>query len=335
MPEFSIVIPLYNKGRHIARALNSILAQTVQDYEVFVIDDGSTDDGARVVGSFTDHRIHLIRQANAGVSVARNKGIEAARAELIAFLDADDYWKPDYLKTIRTLCRRYPKAGLFASAYEVIIRGGIVFVPRFKGIPKAPWEGIMTDYFKAALSNPPLSTSATVVKKSVFEKVGVFSPGVKRGEDADMWARIAFDYPLAFSNSMNTVYCLDADNRTCSVPNTERESVILRTMQKALQDKDMPEQRKYYMEEYMYLEMLASARAFAETGDLTAARSILRECETKYFQKKKSLLLIFCFLPKTLRRILVALNRLWKEIFLYRLAYYLLWKKRRASALDM
>jgi glycosyltransferase involved in cell wall biosynthesis len=335
MPEFSIVIPLYNKGRHIARALNSVLAQSVQDYEIIVIDDGSTDDGAEVVKGFSDNRIHLIRQANAGVSAARNKGIDSAGASLIAFLDADDYWKPDYLRTIKRLHDCYSDAGLYATAYEVTMRGGMIFVPRFNGIPKAPWEGIITDYFKAALGNPPLSTSATVVKKVVFEKVGVFSSSVTRGEDADMWARIAFDYPLAFSNSLSTVYCLDADNRACSTPNTERDPVILQTMRKALQSMNMPSERRYYMKEYMHLEMLALARAFAEMNDLPVARSILAECRTKYFLKKKLLLLIFCFLPKTVRRGLIVLNKLLREIVLYRLAYYFLWRGRRERALNV
>jgi glycosyltransferase involved in cell wall biosynthesis len=318
MPEFSIVIPLYNKGRHIARALNSILAQTVQDYEIIVVDDGSTDDGARVVSGFSDDRIHLIRQVNAGVSAARNRGIEAAGAGLIAFLDADDYWGRDHLRTIKRLHDRYPEAGFYTTAYEVRMPESMIFSPRFNGVPKEPWEGMITDYFRVALGNPPLSTSATVVKKAVFEKVGVFSSGVTRGEDADMWARIAFDYSLAFSTSLSSIYCLDADNRACSIPNTERDPVILRTMRKALQNTNIPEEKRYYMEEYMYLEMLASAKVFAEIDDLSKAKSILKKCKTKYFLKRKLLLLIFCFSPRIIRHSLVGMYKLLKERMMYR-----------------
>ncbi len=94
MPLISVVIPLYNKEPYIKRAIDSILAQKIQDYEIIVIDDGSTDKSAEVVKSFPDPRIRLIQQENAGVSAARNRGIEEAKAELIAFLDADDEWTP-------------------------------------------------------------------------------------------------------------------------------------------------------------------------------------------------------------------------------------------------
>jgi Glycosyltransferases involved in cell wall biogenesis len=332
MPEISIVIPLYNKGRYIARALDAVLVQTVRDYEIIVIDDGSTDKGAEVVKGFSDHRLHLIQQTNAGVSVARNRGIEAASAKLIAFLDADDYWKPDYLKTIMRLHNSYPQAGLYATAYEVKMAGGMTFIPTFKGIPKAPWEGIIRDYFEAALGNPSVCASAVAVRRSVFETVGFFPPGENRGEDSDMWARIAFDYPIAFSNSFSAIYCCDADNRLCSIPSVRSEPVVLRTMRKALQSRHIPEKRRYYMEEYMYSVMLGAAKVFAEIDDMAVARTILRECRTKYFLRKKLLLLTFCFLPKTMRHGLIMLNRLLKEIILYRLADYFLWKKRRTRA---
>jgi len=116
VPAVSVVIPLYNKGPHIARALNSVLAQTFQDFEVIVVDDGSTDDGAEVVRGVDDPRIRLIQQENRGVSAARNRGIEAARAELIAFLDADDEWLAEHLETIIRLRRNALEVGIYATS---------------------------------------------------------------------------------------------------------------------------------------------------------------------------------------------------------------------------
>ena len=96
-PAVSVVIPLYNKDKYIARALDSVFGQTCQDFEVIVVDDGSTDNGAEIVRSYKDRRLRFIRQANAGPGAARNHGIQESRAPLLAFLDADDEWLPEFL----------------------------------------------------------------------------------------------------------------------------------------------------------------------------------------------------------------------------------------------
>ena len=114
----SVVIPLYNKERQIAHTLRSVFAQTFQDFEVVIVDDGSTDGSVAEVEKFTDSRIRLIRQVNAGVAAARNRGIEEAQGELIAFLDADDEWKPEYLATQYHLYQKYPECSVYACNYE-------------------------------------------------------------------------------------------------------------------------------------------------------------------------------------------------------------------------
>jgi len=112
----SIIIPLFNKAPYVARALASVAAQTYTDFEVIVVDDGSTDEGPRIVEAFHDSRISLIEQANAGPGAARNRGLELARGELVAFLDADDEWLPDYLaEGVRLLDQHGPDVALVTS----------------------------------------------------------------------------------------------------------------------------------------------------------------------------------------------------------------------------
>ena len=209
IPTFSVVIPLYNKERCIARAIQSVLNQTYSDLELMIVDDGSTDGGAEVVESFTDPRVRLVSQENAGVSAARNRGIAEARADMIAFLDADDEWLPGFLETILRLAERFPESGAFAMAYEVVDARLRHRTPRFRGIPRPPWEGVIPNYFRGS----PVWSSAVVIPRRVFDAVGFFSVGRARGEDLDMWCRIALKFPIAYSTQVGAIYRQDADNR--------------------------------------------------------------------------------------------------------------------------
>ena len=108
--KYSVVIPLYNKEHYIASTLRSVLAQTYPDYEVIVVDDGSTDNSLQTCKTVQSDKIQIVQQANQGVSAARNKGIELAAGEYICFLDADDAWHPDYLQNIETIVQKYPQS---------------------------------------------------------------------------------------------------------------------------------------------------------------------------------------------------------------------------------
>lgn len=211
---FSVVIPLYNKERQIAGTLRSVFAQTCADYEIIVVDDGSTDGSAAVVESLHDPRIRLIRQANAGVSAARNLGIAEARGEYIALLDADDEWRPEYLATIAALIRKYPQCDVFATDYEFHNLDGNIVKTIINKITFDGNDGILTNYFEvASCSNPPLWTSAVVVRKSAFKSVGGFPLGIKSGEDLLTWARLAARYKIAYSKKPLAVFNVEGYDR--------------------------------------------------------------------------------------------------------------------------
>lgn len=195
----SIVIPLYNKEKSIATALNSVLAQTYQDFEVVVVDDGSTDDGAAVVEQYTDPRIRLIRQANAGVSAARNKGIEVANGEYVAFLDADDEWMPEFLAEIVALQREFLECRAQATSYVINTRGEKSSITLRK-IPFQGERGVLTNYFEvASCSHPPVWTSALCIERILLQEIGGFPLGITSGEDLLTWARIAVRTDWAYS----------------------------------------------------------------------------------------------------------------------------------------
>ena len=237
---FLSLSPLFNKAAHIQRALDSILNQSVQDYEIIVVDDGSTDEGAAIVKSITDPRIMLVQQENAGVSAARNRGIRAANNCLVAFLDADDEWKPAFLETCLSLYSKYPQAGAFGTAYEFVLTNGIRKKTKFAQAPKEGWEGILPNFFRSILKDFPFNSSSVMVHKEILEELGGFPIEFKLCEDLDLWVRIALKYPIAYSNTCLSLYHLNAENRTSDTVLYDMEIPVERTIQKALKNEEYP-----------------------------------------------------------------------------------------------
>lgn len=203
----SIVIPLYNKAALVRRTLDSVFAQTYQDFEIVIVDDGSTDGSAHVVASIADARIRLISQQNAGVSAARNRGILEARGEYIALLDADDEWHPDYLDTQMSLVEKYPEAAVFATNYEFRDTNGDITPTIIRNIPFEGETGILNNYFEvASTSHPPICSISIMARKEAFEAIGGFPVGVRLGEDLITWAKLACRYKIAYTKKVCATY---------------------------------------------------------------------------------------------------------------------------------
>lgn len=196
---FSIVIPLYNKARYIEKAIESVLRQTFQDFELIIVNDGSTDDSLEKAAGFDDNRLKIIDQTNAGVSTARNNGVKQARFEYVAFLDADDWWDERFLEEMKILITQFPEAGLYGSSY-FIVRNGMK-TPAQVGVA-ADFDAGYIDYFGVYARTfwVPINCSFVVVKKSVFEQENGFRSHLKFGEDLDLWIRIALTHKVGYVN---------------------------------------------------------------------------------------------------------------------------------------
>ncbi len=215
----SIIIPLYNKEQSIASTLQTVLKQIYQDFEIVIVNDGSTDHSVEEVRKIHDPRIRLINQSNAGVSAARNRGIEEAKGEYIAFLDADDEWKPDYLKNQYELTLKYSECNIFACNYEFKDTQGKVTSTIIRKLPFENEKGILSNYFEvASCSHPPLWTSAVIVKKSAIQSIGGFPVGIKSGEDLLTWARLACKYSIAYTQKSQAIYNLGEGYNNKNLP---------------------------------------------------------------------------------------------------------------------
>ena len=215
----SVVIPLYNKEKSIKATLESVLTQTYTDYEVIVVNDGSTDKSADVVRNFIStvkseefkvKNIRLIQQENAGVSAARNAGILAAQGEYIAFLDGDDLWTSNYLATQSALINDYPNAGLYSIGYIAI------------NTPNPPSHELINKYnqnpFRGPVENPWISDmdlyiGSTCSSREKLIRIGLFDTRMTHGEDLDLCWRLILDGGLVRDSKCCAFYRVDAENR--------------------------------------------------------------------------------------------------------------------------
>ncbi len=207
----SVVIPLYNKRDTIKATIQSVLNQTFQDFEIVVVDDGSTDDSCELVRQIADKRVRIISQANRGVSAARNTGIRESRGGLIAFLDADDRWDTEYLAGQVALMEAFPECGVFASNYRFSDSDGKIFPTSINKLKLDEDRGVLTNYFEvASCSNCPIWTSAVMVRKEALLKIGCFPEGISSGEDLLTWARLACENRVAYNRKALATYVIPA-----------------------------------------------------------------------------------------------------------------------------
>ncbi|TRZ52750.1 glycosyltransferase [bacterium] len=191
-PTVSVVIPAYNASRWIGETLDSILAQAFRDFEVIVVDDGSTDDTAAVVAGFGD-RVCCIHKPNGGAPSARNVGIRAARGEYIAFVDADDLWVKEKLQLQMDLLKKTGLAWGYCDAFAFDDKSGKRLYRFEKNFHQYAGDILESLFFVDFIPSP-----TPVIRKSVFEHVGYFDEdrAERIGEDWDMWLRIAACYPI-------------------------------------------------------------------------------------------------------------------------------------------
>ena len=202
MTAISVIIPTYNRSLTVGKAIESVLQQTYRDFEIYVIDDGSTDNTWDALAPYREYVFYEYKE-NGGIASARNRGLELAKGDYIAFLDSDDFWKPEKLQRQLECFSKHPEYGLVATrciTNRVDNDFNSISIRKIRRSGKSGWV------YPALFCRNFLRTSSVMVKKECFQDVGKFDEAFPRCEEIDMWLRLSKKYPVGFINDTLTVY---------------------------------------------------------------------------------------------------------------------------------
>jgi len=211
MIEFSVVIAVYNKEKFLDRTLQSVLDQTYSNFELIIINDGSTDGSETIIQSYlNDSRVKYFSQENQGAGAARNAGIKIATKPYIALLDADDLWASNYLVIQKSLIESYPEHTIYSTAQDILVNNKR-YLKKYSTNLKAK-EVAVLNFFDSSRQHAVIHSSSVVIKQGVLKKIGMFNTSIISGQDTDLWIRIGANYPVVFYNYPCVTYRLLPDS---------------------------------------------------------------------------------------------------------------------------
>jgi len=296
MSKFSIVIAVFNKAEFIKNTIQSVLNQTIQEFELVIVNDGSTDDSESAILEFQDDRIHYVSQSNKGASAARNEGIQQCSNSYVAFLDADDKWLPDHLETINKLIHDFPGEKVFATN-SILIKNGHFFDKKysFPDFNKA----VSVNFFEASLQDSVLNSSTIVVLKSAFQETGIYDINLESGEDTDLFIRLGIIYRVVFSPNICVHINLTQNSLMLSTQSISQKPTFNKYAEHEVK---IPSLKKYLDQNRYSLCILAK-----RTNDTAAFEENLNKIDLNNLNNKQQQLLK---LPGSLIRILIKFKKL-------------------------
>lgn len=285
-PKLSVVIPLFNKRDYIRRAVDSVLNQSHCNFELIVIDDGSTDDSLEMLFSVKDKRLRIESQENAGEGAARNRGVELATTRWVAFLDADDAWKPGFLSAISDMTKRFPSAALCATGYNIKTPASRELVgDRSKRSPQ-----LHNNYYALAYRGKlPFCASSVAIRRDILLKSGGFPENEPLGADQDLWCRLLTHRSFALNPFPHATYHEDAAHRVCTTTLPTEELPFSRRIQKQLDCNEIPAAQQLDAKRYIAAHLLHLATMNTQHRRWSVAQALHADRRTKALPTKKYL----------------------------------------------
>ncbi|WP_299111816.1 glycosyltransferase family A protein [uncultured Winogradskyella sp.] len=297
-PFFSVVVTVYNKSHFVEKTITSILNQSFSDFELIIVDDGSSDDSLKVINGIKDNRISIYPTKNQGVSAARNYGLHKAKCNYIALSDGDDIWLENHLLELKQLIDTFQGCGIYATSYKKHFFESYITTPKFQYIEE-PFFGIVKDYFRTSTIDNILWTSAVAIPKRIIDKGYIFDEDLGWGEDNDLWIRIANDFKVAFSSKPTAHKMIHSKDNHLSLTKDIPNLMMMLNKHKD-KEKQNPSLKAHLDVNRFMIAMEAKLR-----NDYENYKKVKQEINPKHLNYKLRLLLI---LPANILRLLKKLK---------------------------
>ncbi|HSD14563.1 MAG TPA: glycosyltransferase family A protein [Flavobacterium sp.] len=304
MPLISVIIPLYNKDFSIGRTLESVLRQTFTDFEIIIVNDGSTDKSVEKVLEFSDSRIHLFHQKNEGAASARNSGISKASGSLIAFLDGDDVWFENHMEKLAKLYTDFPDCGLYCSRYLMKISKNNIIAISYKDSVQDNYRGILPDYFASSMKFRVGLTSALAIPKTILNTDMLFNPEVSSGQDLELFTKIAIKHHVAITGTYTLEYNFSLENQLSKTPITRKKLMDFSQFSEA-------EKNNKSLKNFLDLYRVEYALHYHMFGDTHKSQFYLKEVDKENIGFKTRLLF---HLPGLFLRTLLKIKRVLNKV---------------------
>lgn len=311
MPFFSVIIPLYNKADYISDCLKSALNQTFENYEIVIVNDGSTDSSVSIVEALETEKIKLFHQDNQGASKARNNGVSFAKGTYIAFLDADDIWKSNHLKCLKESIDFLPTAGLYANNYSIKHNKRHIAPANLDIDTSESKPIIVNDFFKASLNDTLVWTSAACMIKDKFFDYGQFNPIYLSSQDLDLWIRIALKEPIVFHPESTMIYDKSIEGSLGKYEDNEARFILFNSLKEH-------EKENLYLKKYLDQKRYGLALRTKINGESKIYKDTLKTIDFKNLNlKQKTLIKTPTFLLQSLNKIrpFIIKNKLYLRLF--------------------
>lgn len=285
MPFFSVIIPVYNKEKYVQAAIQSVLNQTFTDFELLLVDDCSKDNSKNEAAKIISNQIKIIEHTeNKGLSASRNTGIKNAAGNFIAFLDADDEWKSEFLATIKSLISTFPEASLFATNYAELYADDVKIINNQK-LSTLGNEFLVNDFFELNLGKPIYFPGSFCVKKTVFDEIGYFDEKITFSEDIDFNIRANLKFKLAYSTKALVTYTMFSENQ---ITNSSVKNKVFPD----LNNYEIYAENNISLKKYLDFHRYIFGRKFKAENDWERLKKIKSEIDFKNLNYKQKLLLL-------------------------------------------